>query len=314
MRENTAYRQLHAATEPCQVEDVILRIAKRDDYRELAEWLVQISQAPEQHCLHTWSGQSPDELRQQLLSYWDDLELCYVTALRDGQLMGAMGCEYDEGLERGWLLGPQVSTGYWEAIAVQLFSRLLAELPACIKQLAAYLNVENTRGRRFYAQLGFKEREHLNYEYWLTPDERAVAEDRGCVPLRKEHESSFKQLYARLFPGAYYSAERVLQMIGESHQVLVVAEGEEVLGFAVVRAEGNESAGEIQFFGVREDCRRQGYGRRLLLSAVDWLLDRVGVSEICLNVGAELVHAQGLYESAGFRLRFIGIGLEKILP
>ena len=23
--------------------------------------------------------------------------------------------------------------------------------------------------------------------------------------------------------------------------------------------------GEIQFLGVREDCRRQGYGRRLLL-------------------------------------------------
>jgi GNAT superfamily N-acetyltransferase len=295
------------------MEEIILRAAQREDYQELAEWLVQVSQAPEQHCLHTWSGQSAEGLQQQLLGYWDESELRYVLALRGDQLVGAMGSEYDEGLERGWLHGPHVAAEDWGLVAVELFTRLMAELPTCIGQLDAYLNVENARGRRFYAQQGFKERENLNYEFCLTPEERIVSGERGYTLLGKEHETSFTQWYEALFPAAYYSADRVLQMMGQSHQVLVVAEGEEVLGFAVVSAEGGESAGEIQFFGVREDSRRQGYGRRLLLSAIDWLLDSAGVSRVCLNVGEELVHAQGLYVSVGFRPRFIGVGLGKTL-
>jgi ribosomal protein S18 acetylase RimI-like enzyme len=295
------------------MKEVIFRVAQRDDYPELAEWFVQMSQAPEQHCLHTWAGQSAAELQQQLLSYWDESELCHVMALRDDQLVGAMGSEYDEGLERGWLHGPHVATGDWERVAGELFTRLLAELPTCIGQLDAYLNVENVRGRRFYVRQGFKKREHLNYDFWLAPDKRVVSGDRRCTLLRKEHETSFKQLYDALFPSAYYRAERVLQMRGQSHQVLVTEEEEEVLGFAVVSVEGNGSTGEIQFFGVRENSRRQGYGRRLLLAAIDWLFDRAGVSRVCLNVGEELVHARGLYESVGFRLRFTGVGLSKAL-
>jgi GNAT superfamily N-acetyltransferase len=295
------------------MEDIIFRVAQRDDYRELAEWLVQMSQTPERHCLHTWSGQSAEELQQQLLSYRDESELCYLMALRDDQLVGAMGSEYDEKLKRAWLRGPHVAEEDGKAIVAKLFGRLLAELPTCIGQLDAYLNVENTRGRRFYVQQGFKEREHPNYEFWLTPDQRVVLNDRDCILLRREHETSFKQLYDALFPAAYYSAERVIGMIGQTHQVLVVAEGKEVLAFIVVSAEGNQSAGEIQFFGVREDCRCQGYGRQLLLSAIDWLLDRAGVSRVSLNVGQELVHARNLYESVGFRLQFIGIGLRKML-
>jgi GNAT superfamily N-acetyltransferase len=295
------------------MKDIIFRVAQKDDYWKLVEWLVQVSQAPEQHCLHTWSGQSADVLCQQLLSYWGESELCYVMALQNGQLVGAMGSEYDEELERGWLHGPHAATEDWAAIAREIFARLLAELPACVRQLHAYLNVENVRGRRFYAQQEFKERKNLNYDFWLTPDDRVVLGNRGCILLREEHKASFKQLYEALFPAAYYSAERVLHMIGQSHQVLVVAEGEEVLGFVVVSVEEGPSSGEIQFFGVREDYRRQGYGRRLLLSAIDWLLGSAGVSRICLNVGQELVQARGLYESVGFRLRFTGVGLQKTL-
>jgi GNAT superfamily N-acetyltransferase len=293
------------------MEVILFQLAQQGDFRELAEWLVQISQAPEQHCLHTWSGQSAEELQQQLSSYWDESELCYVMALRDGRLAGAMGGEYDEALGRAWLHGPHVANGDWGLVAEELFSRLLAELPACILQLNAYLNVENVRGRHFYAQQGFKEREHLNYDFWLTPDMRIVSGDRSCTLLGKEHEISFKQLYEALFPTAYYSAERIIQMVGRSHQILVAVEGKEVLGFVVVSVEGNGLTGEIQFLGVRAESRRQGYGRRLLLAAIDWLLDHAGVSRVCLNVGQELVHARGLYESAGFRLRFTGVGLEK---
>lgn len=288
-------------------------MAQRDDYERLAAWLVQVSQMPGQQCLHTWSGQSVEELREQLQSYWDDSELCYVMALQDGNLVGAMGSEYDEGLGRGWLHGPHVVLGDWDLIATQLFTKLLSELPVCIKQLDSYLPVENDRGRHFYTQQGFKEREHLNYEFCLTPDQRVLPRKSGCMLLGKEQEVSFKQLYKALFPTAYYTGERIIQMIGQSHQVLVLAQREDVFGFVVVSTEGGLSAGEIQFLGVREDCRRQGYGRQLLLSGINWLFDTAGASQVCLNVAEELVYARSLYESVGFRLKYTGIGFEKKL-
>jgi len=295
------------------MQDVIFRVAQRDDYKELASWLVAMGQAPEQQCLHTWSGQSADALWGQLLDYWDASELCTIVAWQDGRLVGAMGSEYDQELERGWLHGPHAATEDWDAITTALFTRLLAELPGCIRQLDAYLNVENARGRRFYARQGFTERENLSHEFWLTPADRVVSGDRRCRLIGKPHEASFKRLYEALFPNAYYSGERVLHMIGQSHQVLIIAQGDEVLGFVVVSVDEGLSMGEIQFLGVREEHRRQGVGRRLLLAAIDWLLDHAGVSWICLNVGEELVHARSLYESVGFRLRFTGVGLRKTL-
>lgn len=294
------------------MRDVAFKVALRDDYRGLAEWLVQVSQVPEQHCLHTWSGESKEELRQRLLGYWDESEVCYVMAVRDGSLLGAMGAEYDEELERAWLHGPHVLMEDWKPAADELFRRVSAELPVRIRQMDAYLNVENVRGRRFYAERGFEEREHLNHEFWLVPGDHAVRSETGCVPLGRGHEASFKALYGALFPAAYYSPERVVNMIGQSHQVLVAAEGPEVRGFAVVSVDESLSSGEIQFLGVSHDFRGRGHGRRLLVSAVNWLSERAGVSRICLNVGEELAHARGLYESVGFKLQFTGIGLRKL--
>jgi len=64
-------------------------------------------------------------------------------------------------------------------------------------------------------------------------------------------------------------------------------------------------------WGLGEPYRHLGYGRQLLLAAVDWLFDKKGVERVCLNVGEERVHARALYESAGFRLKFTGIAFKK---
>jgi ribosomal protein S18 acetylase RimI-like enzyme len=224
-----------------------------------------------------------------------------------------MGSEYDEELKRGWLHGPHVALGHWDLVARALFARLLDALPPGIVQFDAYVNVDNTRGRRFYTQQGFTQREHLGYDFRLTPDGRVPRGRGDGVLLGREHETSFKQLYDTLFPRAYYAPQRVIDMIGHGHQVIVAAQGWDVLGFVVMSVSDDLSAGEIQFLGVRQDRRCRGYGRRLLLSAIDWLLDEAGVAGICLNVSEELVGARSLYESVGFELRFLGVGFRKAL-
>jgi GNAT superfamily N-acetyltransferase len=288
------------------------RVARESDFRQLAPWLIRLSQAPERHCLHTWSGESPEELRGRLLGHLFDCELLYYIALRDGDLVGAIGSEYDEELMRAWLHGPHALEEGWGSVAGDLYDMLYEAMRPGIKQWDSYLNIENTRGRRFYTERGFKEREGASYEFWLNCEERVTSGNERALPIGEGHVASFKLLYERQFPEAYYSPGRIIDMIGKSHHVFVIPDGDEVMGYVVAVVSENGETGELQFLGVRDECRGRGYGRRLILTAIDWLFDHAGVSRISLNVNQDLVGPRRLYESVGFKLRFKGIGLRKL--
>jgi ribosomal protein S18 acetylase RimI-like enzyme len=240
-----------------------------------------------------------------------DSEFLYVLAFQQDDLTGAMGCEYDEELGRGWLQGPHAQGAYWEHLAPVLLSEVLDALPANILALDAYLNTKNARGRRFYGRMGFQEMARVAHEYLLRSGDSIPAGRKVCPRIGKEHAQSFLVLYRDLFPRAYYSGRRILEMIGASHQVFIAAEGQELHGFAVVAVDEVGETGEVQFVGVREGVRGRGLGRELLLSSAHWLLEEAGVSVVSLNVRDELEDAQRLYESVGFRLRFTGIGLRR---
>lgn len=290
-----------------------IKTAQHDDFQALAPWLVEMGQEPQRQCLHTWSGESADELCAALLDYFDDNELCYVYAWQDGQITGAMGAEYDEELGRAWLHGPHALNDEWEFIAGKLYLKLLAELPPVIKQLDAYLNLENKRAQNFYIGHGFSAHDSLNYDFWLLPEDRICAGETDCTMLTGEQGASFIELYNQTFPNAYYSGERIIQMIGDSHQVMVIAEGNNVLGFVITSALGEGSPGEIQFLSVREGYRHKRYGRRLLLAGIDWLFNEMKAPRIFLNVSEDLIYARALYESVGFKLSYTGVGLRKVL-
>jgi len=151
------------------MQNITVEIASKENFAELADWLVAVGQAPQQQCLHTWSGGTVDALRQEMLGYWKDGELVYVLAHQNEHLMGAMGSEFDVQLQRAWLRGPHVVAQDWEAPAGLLFTRLLQVLLEVIHRMDAYLNIENRRGRQFYIRQEFKEDARLNYDFWLEP-------------------------------------------------------------------------------------------------------------------------------------------------
>ena len=290
-----------------------LRIACREDFRNLAAWIVKTSQTPPQHCLHSWAGEEPETLRAQFEKYSDDDELVYVLAYSGDSLIGAMGCEYDEGLGRGWLHGPHVLAEDWTRLASELFDSLRKKIPATVKTLDAYLNIKNTRAQEFCLQRGFAQNGGLSHEYHMRAEDMVASDSGRCSLLKKHQNDSFLRLYSELFPNTYYSGERILDMIGTSHLVFVIAESAEVLGFSIPTVDETRTRGEAQFVGVREDCRGRGYGRELLLAAVQWLVHDQHVSEVTLNVRDELTNARKLYEGVGFRLRYTGIPFRKML-
>jgi len=293
------------------MSDIIFRLAQQNDYLQLAEWLVRLCENPKRHCLHSWSGEDAADLGGLLLKYLADGELVYVLAFQGENLVGAMGCEYDEELHRGWLQGPHVKIDDWELLAEELFARVLEALPFSITILDAYPNTANTRAVDFYRRRGFTRVGDVSHVYGLVSGHRVASQEAPCGPLQKCHGPSFLELYHTLFPNAYYSGRRILNMIGSSYRVFVVAEGTDVLGFAAGSVDEGAKSGEVQFVGVREDCRGKGLGRRLLRTAVDWLFDDAAVSEVFLNVRQDVPHARSLYESVGFKHRYTGIGLRK---
>lgn len=294
------------------MQEIIIQEAKASDFPAIAGWIVQICQVPSQQCIHSWAGEDTDTLCAKLLKIWQDSELLYRVAWRGRELVGVMGSEFDEALGRAWLHGPNVSSEAWEAAAPVLYDRVTCDLPRAITQLNAYLNADNRRGIRFYKEHDFMENGYA-CDYVLAASDRVVDASHECIPLQAQHQQAFIRLYETIFPTGYYSGERIVSMIGYSHQVYTRIDAGELRGFVVTFVDTGAATGEIQFLGVQDGWQGRGFGRSLLMTGVNWLITQAGVSEVSLNVREEEVQPRRLYESVGFRPRFRGIALQKIL-
>jgi ribosomal protein S18 acetylase RimI-like enzyme len=294
------------------MEEILIRAARADDFPVIAQWIVAICQVPAQQCLHSWAGEDAEALCSQLLKIWNDKELLYRIASREGEMVGVMGSEYDEALGSAWLHGPNVADAYWQATAPLLFSRVVDALPRPISQLNAYLNSENTRGVRFYHEREFEENGYA-CDYSLAASDRLMEGHLTCVPLQEEQQEAFIRLYETIFPEGYYSGERIVSMIGRTHQVFTRVDAGALRGFVVTTADAGSTIGEIQFLGVQEGWRGRGFGRNLSMAGVNWLFEQTGVAAVSLNVREEESQPRRLYESVGFQPRFRGTALRKTL-
>ncbi len=122
-----------------------IRLATANDLRATGALVAESCSEPAAHCLHSWSGESSDEVAVELAEIHARGELVYALAESAGGLLGAYGCEYDRELGRGWLLGPHARQD-WDSVGSRLHGPLRAALPPGITRLTAFLNVANERG------------------------------------------------------------------------------------------------------------------------------------------------------------------------
>ncbi len=105
-----------------------------------------------------------------------------------------------------------------------------------------------------------------------------------------------------LFPDDAWSARTFwseLAGVPDTRHYVVVEGGEEILGYAGLAAAGGQ--GDVQTVAVRRDHQGRGLGR-LLLDDLLAEARRRGVREVFLEVRADNLAAQSLYERAGFTL------------
>jgi ribosomal protein S18 acetylase RimI-like enzyme len=291
--------------------DLLIRTALREDLDGLAHLIERESARPERHCIHSDFGSRAATLRDML-----DLaargELVFMLAAdASAQLVGALGCEMDVAIGRGWLRGPFVATddaATWEALASALLAALLPRLPPAVRCLDSFLNVANERGTAFYLQHGFQRMREVHV--YVTDRDAARPTPTIWAPiLQPAQRAQVAGLQTLLFPRAYLTGEMLVEPAAD-RGVFVVADGETVLGYVCAKAASLEDPhpeGTVEFLGVAPEARGRGLGERLLLTALHWLFDERGQAAVNLTVNDELTNARALYAKAGFRLKYTGV-------
>ena len=118
-----------------------IKPAQASDYPAMVTLMARLNQQPETQCIH--SGEGADRIHKQILAYEAINEIRLVLARQDEQVLGVFGCEYDEGLGRGWLWGPFDPTQRGEAFVAKMFAELLKILPPNVVQLDSFLHIAN---------------------------------------------------------------------------------------------------------------------------------------------------------------------------
>lgn len=280
-----------------------IRQARHEDLAEIASLIAQQNQTPEHQCIT--SGEGYDSILQTMLK-WDKVsEICFAIAVQDGRLVGLQGAEFDEELGRGWLWGPFALTENWTALAAALLAELQEILPPAVRRLDFFVHERNQRAFRFYLGQGFHSIQ-ASHVYVAPRPQAPLAPPEPCYSLAEGQAGAFRALHDSIFPKTYYTGRDILDQLDGDHHVFVCGKGEDLLGY--IYASVDESAdGYIDFVGVRADVRGRGLGRRLLLTALDWLFAVKNVAQVGLTVSDDQVNARSLYEKVGFRIKYTGL-------
>ncbi len=267
---------------------------------------------PETHCIQSDTGNDYQSIQNEITRLDLDSASCYMVAFQDSQLIGTLGCELDKELGRGWVRGPFVvaNTDNWENVAASLLQGMQNTLPAAIHWLDSYLNIANERGNNFYLTHGFKKL-RLVHVYTAATPENPLGFSGICKSLDPDQAQNFIVLHESIFPRTYATGQRILDKLGDHHQVFVCTQGSEILGYLSAAIEEDSGDGSVEFIGVREDARGTGIGRQLLQTALHWLFEVKKVPQVTLVVNDNLTNARSLYESVGFKLKYTGVHTRK---
>lgn len=305
-------RRIYIQEENKTVNNIAVRPAHKADFEIISKFITDQNKNPETHCIQSDTGNDYQSIQNEITRLDLDSGICFMVAFQDNQLIGTLGCELDEELGRGWARGPFViaDTDNWENVATSLLQGLQNTLPSAIHWLDSFLNIANERGNNFYLTHGFTKL-RLVHVYVATTLENPPGLSSTCESLLPHQAQNFISLHESIFPQTYATGQRILDKLGDHHQVFVCTQESEILGYLYAAIEEDSGDGSVEFVGVREEARGKGIGRQLLQTALHWLFEVKKVSQATLVVNDNLTNARSLYESVGFKLKYTGVHTRK---
>ncbi|REJ07174.1 GNAT family N-acetyltransferase [Halobacillus trueperi] len=218
----------------------------------------------------------------------------------EGTLMGYIGiCQFGaQTLEVNGMVHPEYRR---IGIFTRLFSLVRDEwLNRDSQQMLLLCDRNSSSGIEFIKRMGAVY-EHSEYEMFLTNEGSASAAIES-IKLRKAQNEDAKEIARQNAIFFQVSApEEGLKLPEEEsmHGVdtFMVERNQSVIG--KVHLEVHNGVGGIYGLGVLPEYRRKGYGRDILMKAVEILKEKQ-VQQIMLQVAVKNNHALNLYRSCGF--------------
>ena len=229
----------------------------------------------------------------------------------DDEVIGTLGAQLDSDQVVAWLWGPWISGDkLWSSLGPMLLAQMRRSLPATVRQLDAFLHVENGSAARLLNAHGFLT-SPATHIYTVLRPACFLPEEAACYPLlRSAHEVAFSNLHADTFPARGSTPSRILLdgRDGE-HTIFAATDGLRFLGSVCVSVNHAPLEGFVDYLAVKPAARGRGVGSRLLQTALRWTFETHRLPQASLCVSNWRDGARRLYEQAGFTLQATGVAL-----
>jgi ribosomal protein S18 acetylase RimI-like enzyme len=291
------------------VDDMLTRPARADELPALVALIAELNALPAQHCLICSHDAATLVAEIEGLARGEHgPESFFAVIAHEGGLVGAMGCDCNDDLTRGWLWGPWLRPEVsWQPAATRLMQQLRAQLPHSLRRIDGFCDVRNERANQLYRDNGFVVAK-LSHVYIAHRKELTALPAASCAPIAPEQHAAVVALHDATFPGTYRSGAELIALVDDTHRLFVAGDGASVQGYLFVGIEEDPHEAYIHFLGVQPEARGRGIGKRLLHTALHWAFVERGLPQAALTVEDERGVARSLYESAGFRLLYTGVG------
>lgn len=276
-------------------------------------------------CLHADQGATQAAHAEELAGL-DPAECCFIVARANdqpGACCGWIGAEFDRQAGRAWVRGPLLDEVVLPpgpaaaALRAQLVQALLDALPG-VARLDAFPSADEAPLVQAFEAEGFQAvatHRVLRHDQ-PAPPASASATGEAITPglPALEHRAAVLALHERLFPNSYLPGDSLVASLGADRCLFVAHRGAVLLGYVYAQHQREANQGYIDYLGVQEAARGQGWGRRLLQRALHWARAERGLPAVELTVREDRGHAQQLYRRAGFREVAAGLQLMFVRP
>lgn len=271
----------------------------KDRFDELVQFVANLNSEGIHHI--GFFGEGEADVRASLAECLIPPREGFVMGYDENELVGVFGVDADPEINRAWLFGPLVDHAEWHEIADQLYAKVLPRIPVNIRDYDLFADAQNTRMEAFAVRHGFPLNSENAVLTLIREKYRPSAKRQSkVIPYQKRFFKRFETLHQFLFPNAYFTARQIAEKIDENHQLFLVVEERQLLGYHFCKIEPESGSGYVDFIGTDPSARGRGIGADLLAAGVDWMLSAPTTQKINLTVNADNVAARHLYEKFGF--------------